>query len=375
MREAETMQSILALPQADRPVVVYAEDDYTWNQLEGYVDELIGTFHLPVVYVTSDENDPRLQDSRPELAVYCISETVPKLISAIDSQVFLTTMPDLDSFHIKRPRDATCVYAFHSLNSTHASYRKGAFDAYDVFMCVGPYHEAELTRRFEMIGKTDYTLSQVGYYKLDRIAAASAAYTKVYPDIPTVVLAPSWGEYNLLATVGAEVISSLAQAGYRTVVRPHPAFFESIYPQGLGIVNDLQQQFKSHNNVVFESGIANEDAFYEADLMISDWSGAAFEYALGTERPVLFIDVPRKVMNEEWTELGIVPFEDRIRSAVGEILPVSSAGGTAATVERLLGDDHGFRERIVEVRNREIYNFGRSAHAGAKAINRCVVTD
>jgi YidC/Oxa1 family membrane protein insertase len=354
---------------------VYAEDDYTWNQLEGYIEELIATYHRPVVYVTSDENDPRLEDSRPDLAVYCISETVPKFISAVDSQVFLTTMPDLDSFHIKRPRDATCVYAFHSLNSTHASYRTGAFDAYDVFMCVGPYHEAELTRRFQMIGKTDYVLSKVGYYKLDRIAAASAAYTKAYPDIPTVLLAPSWGEHNLLATVGSEIISSLAQAGYRTVVRPHPAFFESIYPQGLGIVEDLKQQFGSHDNVLFESGIASEDAFYEADLMISDWSGAAFEYALGTERPVLFVDVPRKVMNEDWSQLGIVPFEERIRPAVGEVLPMGNVARTAVAVQRLLRDNHEYRDRIVDVRNTEIYNFGSSALAGAGAINACIVTE
>ena len=33
--------------------------------------------------------------------------------------------------------------------------------------------------------------------------------------------------------------------------------------------------------------------------MISDFSGAAYEYALGTARPVLLVDVRRKTMNPE----------------------------------------------------------------------------
>ena len=35
--------------------------------------------------------------------------------------------------------------------------------------------------------------------------------------------------------------------------------------------------------------------------MVSDWSGVAMEFAFGLERPVLFIDVPRKTNNPEKT--------------------------------------------------------------------------
>ncbi len=49
-----------------------------------------------------------------------------------------------------------------------------------------------------------------------------------------------------------------------------------------------------------ETNIATNDSFCAADLMISDWSGAALEFAFATERPGLFVDVPRKVNNPDY---------------------------------------------------------------------------
>ena len=46
----------------------------------------------------------------------------------------------------------------------------------------------------------------------------------------------------------------------------------------------LEQRFGGHPDVEIERGIESEDAFFEADVMISDQSGAALEYALGFGR-------------------------------------------------------------------------------------------
>ena len=39
--------------------------------------------------------------------------------------------------------------------------------------------------------------------------------------------------------------------------------------------------------------------------MISDWSGASFEFSLTQSRPVLFIDTPQKINNENWNILKL----------------------------------------------------------------------
>lgn len=373
MREREDAEAIRATPIADRPILAYAEDDYTWNQLGPYLEAVMGTYELPVVYVTSDPDDPRLTDHGPLMSVYSIRDSLAAFLPKVDSPVFVTTMPDLDSFHIKRPRASTVVYVFHSLNSIHMAYRTGAFDAYDVFFCTGPHHKHELTRHFERIGKTGYDLREIGYAKLDRIAATYRSYEKAYPDETTVLIAPSWGTHNVLASDGAGLVDALSGSGYRIVVRPHPAFFESIYPEGAQIVAALERQFGDRPNVVFETSITSENSFMEADLMISDWSGAALEYALGTERPVLALDLPPKVNNPEWEQLGMVPFEERMRSEIGTVIPPGDAATAAAAVDELIADASEYRGRLADLRARTVYNSGTAAEAGAAALKDLAV--
>jgi hypothetical protein len=338
IHEKEESARYFALAPSERPVTVYVEDDYSWNQLAGYVEHVTADHGRHVAYVTSQEDDPRRAEPPDGVSVFFIDQLVPQFLPKVDSAVFVTTMPDLDTFHVKRPKVATCVHLFHSLNSTHMAYREGAFDAFDVLGTTGPYQKRELEARFAAVGKTGFELANVGYSKLDRIADGFRSYDAAHPAETTVLVAPSWGEHNLLVTCGVDLVESVASHGFRTVVRPHPAFFESIYPGGREIVDDLQRRFSGRENVVFETSITSENSFYEAALMISDWSGAAFEYAFGTERPVLFVDVPRKAMNPDWEVLGIVPFEDRVRAA----------------------------------RDREVFNFGCAASVGAALVDALV---
>ena len=63
--------------------------------------------------------------------------------------------------------------------------------------------------------------------------------------------------------------------------------------------------------------------------MISDWSGVALEYAFGFKKPVIFCDIPKKINNPKYLELGIIPLEEQIRSKVGTIWDTNSSIGEA----------------------------------------------
>jgi hypothetical protein len=369
MREKEESARYFAIAPEDRPVTVYAEDDYSWNQLAGYVERLTADHGRSVAYVTSAAEDPLRTNPPTGVSVFHLAELVPEFLPKVDSAVLVTTMPDLDTLHVRRPAIATCVYLFHSLNSTLMAYRPGGFDAYDVLGTTGPYQQRELAARYAAIGKTGYRLAEVGYYKLDRIAEGFRSYQSVHPSETTVLVAPSWGEHNLLAACGTELVESLAAHGFRTVVRPHPAFFESIYPEGARIVSTLRDRFAAYDNVIFETSITSENSFYEAALMVSDWSGAAFEYAFGTERPVLFVDVPAKAFNSEWSSFGLVPFEDRMRNEVGRVISPVDVSTAGAAASDLLDGAAGFAAQIRAARDREIFNFGSAAAAGAAVID------
>jgi YidC/Oxa1 family membrane protein insertase len=112
------------------------------------------------------------------------------------------------------------------------------------------------------------------------------------------------------------------------------------------------------------------DSILRSDILISDWSAMAMEYAMGLEKPVLFIDVPRRIRNPDWRELGIEPFESSIREQVGEVLDPSALGQAPAVIERLLASPDRFRNQVRELREKSVFRLGHSIPDGAAEIAR-----
>jgi len=61
----------------------------------------------------------------------------------------------------------------------------------------------------------------------------------------------------------------------------------------------------------------------KAEILISDYSGAAFEYVFSKRRPAIFIDLPLKNNNPHFDNSTNVPVEIAWRHKVGLIVPPS----------------------------------------------------
>lgn len=367
LKESSNLGAILTMPPDDRPIVFYAEDSFTWVQFEGYVANLLER-GFPVVYVTSDVDDPVLGRAEPGLNPFYIRKQLPRLMQKLDSRVLATTMPDLGRFHIPKPEMSQVLYIFHSLNSVHTSYREGAFDHYDRFACTGPHHVTELRRLRTQRNLEWEHLDEIGYYKLDRIARDHQRWDMGSRDFKEVLVAPSWGPANLLEGHGDAIVTSLLQHGFRVTVRPHPQFFHTLYPEGRRVIEQLTDKFSANDHVTFELSIATEDSFHRSDIMLSDWSGAAYEYALGTSRPVIFIDTPQKLFNESWHELGRPAFEDIMRSEVGSVVPANEVTGVGEVARALVSSQADFSAALSRLRQEVVFNPGRAGEAGAELI-------
>ena len=132
----------------------------------------------------------------------------------------------------------------------------------------------------------------------------------------TCLIAPSWGEKMILETMGKKLISVLVQANINTILRPHP---QTIKSSGK-IIKDINSTFKSNKFFSYQENVSFVDDLLKADVMISDWSGVAIEFALAFNKPVLFIDTPPKCKNPEYKKLNLIPIEISIRNKIGKIL-------------------------------------------------------
>lgn len=133
-------------------------------------------------------------------------------------------------------------------------------------------------------------------------------------------------------------------------------------------VDDIGRRIRAMKDCALETDLLFDRSLHEADILITDRSGIAFEYAFGTERPVLFINTPPKISNPEFRKLGIEPVENKLRDAIGLSVELSDIGTLEAKVRRLLDERGAYAERIRSLRDEYVFNWMGSARAGADYI-------
>jgi CDP-Glycerol:Poly(glycerophosphate) glycerophosphotransferase len=358
-----------ALPPRDRSIVVYSESYQDWHHLQPLIDFLVERLSRPVCHVTSEPAVALPNATRAGLHAFRIRAGVIRtwFFQMLKADVLVLTMLDLANFHLKRSiHSVRYVYVFHSMGSTHLVDHENSYDHYDAILCVGPHHVAEIRRREELKGLLPKHLFAYGYPRLERLVEVAAAHARTPSGVTTVLLAPTWGEQSILHVCGEALIATLLDADIRVILRPHYQTAR-LAPQ---VVQRLIGRFGGNPGFRHVDRMEDSASLLESDLLICDWSGMAIEYALGFGKPVLFIDVPPRIRNPNFAELGIEPMEMRIRRELGSILPLDRLDDAPQYVAELLRAAGEFRKRSAALREQWVFNVGRSVEAGAREIAR-----
>ena len=359
------------LPWAWRNIVIYSESGQDWHQFSGLIEQLIGPLGRKVCYISSDAMDPGLAREHENYRAICIPEGLFLTIffQVNQSDVFVLTMMDLQNLQLKRSTyPVHYIYLFHSMGSTHMVDNENSFDHYESLFCAGPHQVKEIRRREELQDLPAKHLFDYGHPRLEEVIKEGKGYqAQKSPDEPaTVLIAPTWGETSIFNTCGKELISVLLDSGYRVIMRPH---YQS-NRQTPGVIAAVRDAFLGKEHFEYIDRMGETDSVMRSDILVSDWSAMALEYSMGLEKPVLFIDVPRRIRNPHWRELEIEPIENTIRKQIGEIVSPGSLQDAPAAIERLIGNPERFREKVQELRNSVVFRLGHSVTDGAVEIAR-----
>lgn len=361
----------LSLDDERRNIVFYSEGASYGKYFAPVLTALIDQGEL-VSYLTSDLRDPILKDRNDRLTSFYIgSGSIRALVfRKLRADILVTTTPDLESFSIIRSKawPVHYVYLHHSMVSTHMIYREGAFDHFDSILCVGPHHVREIRAWEALNGLRAKRLFEHGYGPLDYLMGRTRELPAPgeQPEGLTILLAPSWGPTNVLEYGAEALVQTLINAGYRLVVRPHPRTTKT-HPRQL---DALAARFGHEPRFRLDEDTTTLSALAEADIMISDWSGVAMEFSFGLGRPVLFLDVPPKVNNPRWAEIGIRPLEDFYRQEVGVILENQRVDDAAVLIETLWRSAAVYATRANMLRQQFVFNPGSSDIQGALILKR-----
>ncbi len=224
---------------------------------------------------------------------------------------------------------ARLIHMPHSLASLHVIYPADAFDGCDTLFAAGPHHAEEFQALGKAHGLGERTVFPTGYGKFDVMRAEA-------PRVPIqagrhVLIAPSWGDGNVISVCGLAMTERLVERGWRVTLRPHPSFF--VNPDGQ--LEAILSRFADHPNVAVERSTGGSAALWGADVLISDYSGMALEFAALRRRPVLFVDGARKILNADWESLGVPAAEIDFRQRVG-ILVSTDCDAIASALDTLL---------------------------------------
>lgn len=361
------------LKTPDKKVVFYSEKNGFYKYYKNIIEEMIRRTNVVIHYITSDPKDEVFGMESSQFKPYYINENrMIVLMMKMETDIMVMTTPDLENFQLKRSyvrKDTEYIYVQHDVNSSNLTFHKNALDHFDTIFTSGPKNKAEIAEREQKYALPRKNLVEWGSSVIDNM---TVAYEKMAEeesagkkaDKKTVLIAPSWQEDNILDSCIEAMLDRLVKTPYRIIVRPHPQYVRHFEAR----IDALAAKYEAYG-VVFQKDFSSNKTVYMADLLVTDWSSIAFEYAFSTLKPVLFVNTPMKIVNPDYQELSTVPVDIELRDRVGISVTVKRVGDEIVeTVEKLLFDVQFSPEAMQKLKEEYIYNNGTSGKVGAKYI-------
>ena len=354
----------------NKHLVFYSENNGFYKYYQGMIEYILKNTNIVIHYITSDPEDGifELAEKNQHIKAYYIGEKkLITLMMKMDADIVVMTMPDLENYHIKRSyirKDIEYIYIPHGMDSLNMTMRKGSMNHFDTVFCTGKHQKEEIEKTEEVYSLPKKNLVEWGYSLLDSMREDYQKSQKKNDGMRSILIAPSWQKDNIVDSCLEELIDNLAGHGYKITVRPHPQHVRHM-PERM---EELKQKYCVDKDIEIQTDFSSNSTVFDADMMITDWSGIAYEYAYTTCKPVLFINTPMKVMNPEYKKIEIEPINIWMRDSIGATLNPDEIDKASVIVEKMFDDAATYRSRIDNFVHEYVYNLGHSSEVGAQYI-------
>ena len=269
------------------PIAVFTDSKRYWNVF-GPICEEFERRGEPLVYLTASPDDPALLQSYEHVSCEFIGEGNKAFakMNLLRADVVLSSTPGLEVYQWKRSRNVKFyVHILHAISDA-SMYRMFGIDNYDAVLVTGEY-QARQVRELERLRKLPpKELPTVGLSYMDKLAERYAQAGPLPAHRTTILLAPSWGASAIFTLYGEKIIDALLDTGYHVIVRPHPQSFSSEKE----LMDRLMRAYPDSERLEWNRDNDNFEVLRRSDIMISDFSGVIFDFALVFDRPVIYTE-------------------------------------------------------------------------------------
>jgi CDP-Glycerol:Poly(glycerophosphate) glycerophosphotransferase len=324
-----------------RVLVFFPEPPRNAYQLEQWLDPLhVLDERHGVAIVTQDSRVTARLRKLTDLPVLCIARTatLDGIVARSHVAMAIYASHHPRNFQMLRFARVAHVYVGHG-ESDKAVSASNQLKAYDRVFVAGPAAEQRVLA--ELMWFDPNHMVRIGRPQ----AAAPGERRRSGP--PTVLYAPTWEgaqpsmAYSSVPTHGPALVTSLMDAGFRVVYRPHPrtgANRQDVAAADARLRARFAGDAARRTGSCVQTDPPLETAFADADVLVTDVSSVAVEW-LPTGRP-LVVTVP--------ADPAAVVTDSPLLDAVPR-LAAEDAAGAGDQVRRLLEDDEGRDRRAALV--------------------------
>lgn len=325
------------------PLVIFSDDKRYWNVFEPVCQEF-DKRGVNIVYMTASPDDPALDNPYEHISAQFIGKNNKAFarMNFLNASIVISTTPGLDVYQWKRSKDVQYyVHMLHAANEA-VTYRMFGLDYYDAVFISGDYQERDIRNLEKIRHLPQKELIMAGIPYMDRMAARLTKIKRAASDVYTVLLAPSWGESAILSKYGEKIIDALLNTGYHIVVRPHPQSFTS----ESALIEKFMAKYPESEQLEWNRDNDNFEVLNRADIIISDFSGVIFDFALVYDKPVIYADTEfdSSPYDAWWLDYPMWTFSALPR--MGEKLTVENVDKLKEMIDKCINDPEYAKGRM-----------------------------
>lgn len=322
-------------------VVIFSDSKRYWNVFKPICDEFEQRKEK-CYYWTASPDDPALTETYKYIKCEFIGEGNKAFarLNMMKADICLSTTPGLDVYQWKRSENVRFyVHIPHEVGEM-TGYRMFGIDYYDAVLLTGEFQERDI-RMLESVRKLKpKEMVVVGSTYMDAMKKR-VEQSKMEQREITVLVAPSWGESSILNRYGQNFLQKLKETGFNIIVRPHPQS-KIADPE---LLEHLQKEFPNGDKWNWNYDNDNFEVLSKSSILISDFSGVIFDFALVFDKPIIYADthLDRAPYDSCW--LDEEPWRLQILPTIGKQLKDT--------------DFNNLRKIILDVLDTDTYSEGR----------------
>ncbi len=340
------------------PFVIFSDDKRYWKIFEPICREM-DKRGKTVLYITASPDDPALKCEYKGIKTECI-EDKNKLftrLNYLNAGIVLSTTPGLEVYQWKRSKGVMYYVHIPHAAGEITLYRMFGIDYYDSILYSGDFQAKDIRALEKLRGLPEKELVEGGIPYLDEMAKTLAAAEPIGEHERTVLLAPTWGPSAIFSVYGGKIIEMLLKTGYHIIVRPHPQSFTS----EKDMLEKLMAEYPESEQLEWNRDTDNFNVLHRSDILVSDFSGVIFDFALVHNKPVIYTspNFDLGVYDAWWlkdNDMWVYSALPRIGCELTE----DSMNNIKELIDRCLTDEQ-YSEGIQAVKKESWYNIGTSS--------------